>query len=322
VQHLLNPPCLDADGAAVAAQPASGSAACSTGSRAFAPVTDLHLGVITTSLGSHGGAVCAPGVADSAQQLDDQAELIPAHRALVASYLSSGFASFDASGKTGDTDANVVSAEAAAMITAAGETGCGFEAPLEAMYGFLVDPEPPTCVQKVGSESQPTSVNQELLQERAAFLRPKSSVAVVILSDENDCSIVDSGVGWFVGATSRMPRATTACASDANDPCCRSCAENESSPAAGCAPLSADDNCGAGPVFGSDLPRRRCVDARGSLANVGRRSFTQSSPERPADGRISCAAHRQKPDHQRRPRPRHVAKSERKSQQWPRDERR
>jgi hypothetical protein len=249
VQHLVNPPCLDAQGKPVAVQPASGAAACGSGTRQFTPVTDLHLGVITTSLGSHGGVVCStPGAGETDSHLDDQAELIPSKRTAVASYMSSGFASFDAAGKTGDLDANAVATQTQAMITAAGETGCGYEAPLEAMYRFLVDPEPPVSVVQVNNASTPMGINQDLLTQRAAFLRPNSSVAVVVLTDENDCSIVDEGVGWFVGATSHMPKATAACATNPNDACCRSCAENEQTPPAGCTPLAVDANCEGAPA--------------------------------------------------------------------------
>ncbi|MET0791470.1 MAG: hypothetical protein ABW061_08105, partial [Polyangiaceae bacterium] len=59
VSRLANPRCVDAKGQAVAKQPASGSEDCSSGTREFTPVTDMHLGAITSSLGGHGGAVCA-----------------------------------------------------------------------------------------------------------------------------------------------------------------------------------------------------------------------------------------------------------------------
>ncbi len=241
VKRLTNPPCVDAQGVPVATQPTSGSAACTTGTRQFAPVTDMHLGAITTSLGAHGGSVCATGDANS--HLDDQAELIPTKRTGVSSYQSSGFLSFDSAGITGDNDVNVLSADLQATITAAGDTGCGYEAPLEAMYRFLIDPAPPTSVSKVGNVSAPSDANSVLLAQRAAFLRPDSSVAVVILSDENDCSILDTGVGWFVGSVARMPKATSACAANPNDACCRSCAQNETAPPSGCQPLAQDPEC-------------------------------------------------------------------------------
>jgi hypothetical protein len=87
-----------------------------------------------------------------------------------------------------------------------------------------------------------------LLAQRKAFLRPDSLVAIVMLSDENDCSIQDQGVGWFVGASSHMPKATAACAMDPNNKCCRSCAQNEAKPPDGCPALSADSVCMGAPA--------------------------------------------------------------------------
>jgi hypothetical protein len=107
----------------------------------------------------------------------------------------------------------------------------------------LIDPEPPATVSKVGSATVRQGVDMDTLAQRAAFLRPDSLVAIVMLSDENDCSIRDDGVGWFVGATSHMPKSTAACAANPNDVCCRSCAQNETTPPGSCMPLSADPVC-------------------------------------------------------------------------------
>ena len=241
VKRLLNPTCLDALGKPTVQQPASGAAACTSGTREFTPVSSLHLGVITTSIGGHGGTVCVTGTASDT--LDDHAELVPKQRTGVPSYLGSGYLSYDVTGVAGVTDVNALVADLQTTVTAAGEHGCGYEAPLEAMYRFLVDPEPPVTVTQVNGVSTPGDVNTALLAERASFLRPDSSVAVVLLSDENDCSIVDAGVGWFVGASSRMPHATSACDANPNDPCCRSCAHQEATPPAGCVALLQDSMC-------------------------------------------------------------------------------
>lgn len=269
VTRLVNPLCVGDDGKPVASQPASAEAACSSGKREFTPVKDLHLGVITTSIGGHGGEVCAAGGVD--EHLDDHAELLPTQRANLPSYDNAGYLAYDSTGSAGSPDVAGVISDLRKVVDAAGEHGCGFEAPLEAMYRFLVDPEPPVSVIKQGSTSVPNGVNQVLLAQRKAFLRPDSAVAIVILSDENDCSIRDDSVGWFLGANARMPLSTTACASNANDPCCRSCASSESAPPNGCAALSSDANCKNVPVSGSyatwddlhDSLNLRCFDQKG-----------------------------------------------------------
>ena len=97
------------------------------------------------------------------------------------------------------------------MVQWTGEHGCGYEAQLESWYRFLIDPEPPATVAKVGNATVRQGVDMDTARPNArAFLRPDSLVAIVMLSDENDCSIRDDGVGWFVGATSHMPKATAA----------------------------------------------------------------------------------------------------------------
>jgi len=245
IARLLNPACVDDSGAPTAVQPASGAEPCASGTRSSPPVQDMHLGVITSSLGSHGGSLCAlPAEGSADAHLDDQAELIPSKRTGVPSYLDSGFASWDATGLAGDADPSVVTAQVQAMIAAAGDTGCGFEAPLEAMYRFLVDPEPPISIamSHPGNRSVSTGVNEDLLGQRAAFLRPSSALAIVIVSDENDCSIRDDSVGWFLGSSNRMPKASVECASDPNDPCCRSCAAAPGS-FENCPRLEDDANC-------------------------------------------------------------------------------
>ena len=267
VTRLVNPLCLDAEGKPVETQPATADAACTTGTREFTPVKDLHLGVITTSIGGHGGEVCKTATSTD-DHLDDRAELLPTQRSNLPSYDNSGYLAYDSTGSTGSTDVAHVILDLQTVIDAAGEHGCGYEAPLEAMYRFLVEPEPPTSVVVTGGISTPSGINQTLLTQRKAFLRPDSAVAIVILSDESDCSIRDDTVGWFVGANSRMPLSTTACETNANDPCCRSCASSEITPRPGCAALSEDANCKNIPTGGSyatwdalhDSLNLRCFD--------------------------------------------------------------
>jgi hypothetical protein len=269
VKRLVNPLCVDAQGKPVATQPASGDVACSSGTRELTPVNDLHLGVITTSIGGHGSPVCMTATSAD-DHLDDRAELLPAQRANLPSFNDEGYLAFDSTGSAGVSDVGSVISDLQAIVSAAGERGCGFEAPLEAMYRFLVDPEPPIAVVQVNNQSVREGINKDLLLQRSAFLRPDSAVAIVILSDESDCSIIDENVGWFVGSTSRMPRSTAACDVNSNDPCCRSCAQNEAAPPTGCKSLADDVVCKAVPGGQSyvtwdtlhDSLNLRCFDQR------------------------------------------------------------
>ncbi|MEO6602915.1 MAG: hypothetical protein ABIQ16_23725 [Polyangiaceae bacterium] len=274
VSRLVTPICLDANGAPIPGAKAGDDGKCAQGSAEFSAIGDIHIGIVSSSLGAHGGAVCATAVSAD-DHLDDKAHLIPSVRMGVASYQDKGFLAWDHSGKAnkpaGENNATALNTAFANMIAAVGEHGCGYEASLESWYRFLVDPEPPESVTLVGQttvrSSAITTANGQvsidpatgkpmctgchttLLAQRAAFLRPDSLVAIVMLSDENDCSIRDDGVGWFVGAQARMPLSTKICETDPNNQCCRSCAQKEDKgPPAGCAALSADDTCKTKPA--------------------------------------------------------------------------
>ncbi len=199
---------------------------------------------------------------------DDRGELIAPLRG-ATSFEDRGFLAWDTRlnptpGTTNDITTLVADFES--LVAATGETGCGYEAPLEAMYRFLVDPEPPIQVLNNGYESVRDGINTALLEQRAAFLRPDSALAIVMLTDENDCSVLDEGPGFYlagVTAGGKLPPGTSACASDPNDPCCRSCALSEASPPDGCEELSRDPSCAAWLLIGSEEhPNLRCYEQK------------------------------------------------------------
>jgi hypothetical protein len=77
-------------------------------------------------------------------------------------------------------------------------------------------------------------VDAQLLAERRDFLRPDSLVAIILLSDENDCSIKEYSQFFYAstlknpnGTQFHLPRARSECAIDPNDPCCKSCAQSQ-----------------------------------------------------------------------------------------------
>jgi hypothetical protein len=266
VSRLVSPICVDGEGKLTGGSFVNGKCP-NGGGPEFSPIGDIHIGIVSSSLGAHGGSVCATPVG-ATDTLDDKARLIPTMRTGVGSYNNSGFLAWDVAGKAnvppGESNAGNLNMAFQNMIAAVGEHGCGYEASLESWYRFLIDPEPPAevklennqtvrgsklTVNANGTFGECVGCDTTLLAQRKAFLRPDSLVAIVMLSDENDCSIRDDSVGWFVGSQNRMPKSTEVCATNPNDKCCRSCAQREDGgPPAGCSALTADNVCKTGPA--------------------------------------------------------------------------
>jgi len=250
VLRLVDPWCV---GGSTPAAPAEPGHVCPTGRHLESePVTDLHVGVITTSLGDHGSNdVCSAeqnadnvNRGDPPADYDDKGQLLPLVRpsSSLPSWNQSGFLNWDPlhrSTPTGQDDSTAFITDLVGIMAAVGAHGCGYESTLEAMYRFLVDPEPPRVIDHTDDtalttvSTDPSNTDTDVLEQRAAFLRPDSAVVIITLSDEDDCSINDrdGGQGWLSGykggvAASvlwHMPRARAACATDPNDACCAPC---------------------------------------------------------------------------------------------------
>jgi len=286
LSRLVTPICVDDAGkpTGVNAQ-ANGRCPDNKGQPEFNPIGDIHIGIVSSSLGAHGGQQCAEAIPPLVNP-DDQAHLIGSLRTsdfpLAKSWNNSGFLAWD-SGQVnippGIANPGTLNSVFQDMIAVVGEYGCGYEASLESWYRFLVDPEPPASVTRVGKDtvrSSKLTVNADgssgacvgcddaLLAQRKAFLRPDSLVAIVMLSDENDCSIRDDGAGWLVGAMNGlMESGTSQCAAAPNDPCCRFCGGKEASgPPPGCPALADDAACQRARKPSDDSPNLRCYDQR------------------------------------------------------------
>jgi len=244
--RLVNPPCVNSTGSSVV-QPTSPDAACPENShREFEPLRDLHVGVITSSLGSHGATGRGDVCTDPAD--DDHAHLLPDVRSGLSSYNNEGYLNWDPDGLSsppGESDVQAFAQSVTDTINAVGEQGCGYEAQLESVYRFLVDPDPPASIQLDGGRhAKKMGTDKALLQERQRFLRPDSSVVVLMLTDENDCSILDEGYGWLIPHSAPIYRSTSVCATDPNDACCQSCGESMAHD--GCPPIASDPACQKG----------------------------------------------------------------------------
>jgi hypothetical protein len=234
VNALVNPPCLTADGSS--SEPMADGSCPDGAEREYAPLDDIHIGVISSSLGGHGSASCPR--AEPGWNNDDQARLIPSVRTGVAADNELGFLAWQG-GDTAALDQFIT--DFTEQVAAVGETGCGYEAPLEAWYRFLVDPAPPLEIVLDENDESTMSTDAEgnplvdgtVLEQREAFLRPQSLVNIIVLTDENDCSMMDggsyysnAGFGYLVADPSfSMKVATDMCEANPNDECCFSCSQ-------------------------------------------------------------------------------------------------
>jgi hypothetical protein len=246
VGSLTNPPCVDGMGNPAPQQPSSGLDACPVGtSRAYAPTTDMHIGVISTSLGGHGADACpnqenntcAP---DPNLTNNDKGHLLtrndPCTNAQVATYQGKGFLAWDPEAKLmppGDADPAAYAGKLKELVEGAGQVGCGYESQLESFYRFLVDPEPYQTISVVNGQAVPAGTDQVLLTQRADFLRPDSLLGIFVISDENDCSTKEYGQFFYANQLKapnatpfHLPRPRAECAANPNDPCCLSCGQN------------------------------------------------------------------------------------------------
>jgi hypothetical protein len=247
VAGLVNPPCVDENGTPSAAQPAGPLDLCPVAGtrREQAPILDIHIGVISSSLGGHGSDACPnKDVASCAPATNlsnnDKGHLLtrkdPCSGEAVPSYQSKGFLAWDPAGRldpAGEKDSGAFSSALRDMVTGAGQIGCGFEAQLESWYRFLVDPEPYASISVVNGKAVLEGIDEILLAQRADFLRPDSILMITLLSDENDCSVKEGGSFFYsqqikdeLGMPFHLPRARSECASDPNDPCCKSCGQD------------------------------------------------------------------------------------------------
>ncbi|HLK40498.1 MAG TPA: hypothetical protein VKU41_27285 [Polyangiaceae bacterium] len=258
INRLVNPNCIDGSGRALGL---SQNGQCATGQLEFEPVHDMHVGIVTSSLGGRGGDQCAPDAKNSANMAllahnDDRGELInragpnetPVADAAPDNFLA-WFPSVPANqGATPPSGMAVATAAAlvsdfTGMIQGAHEHGCGFEAQNEAWYRFLIQPDPFDAIVVNGSSASLQGIDETILAQRADFLRPDSLVAVIVVTDENEevaDPMVIGGQGWvfenasFPGSPNlAAPEGSIECSQQdpnnlattgPNDPNCTTCA--------------------------------------------------------------------------------------------------
>jgi hypothetical protein len=193
----------------------------------LSPVHDLHVGIVSSSLGGGGSPdVCVPATNDPTHQ-NDKGHLLnrtagnPTEGTIANAKPTDGnggnfLAWLPASdpknaGKPAPNVTPYSDGQSAQLVTdfqslvnGVNQHGCGLEAQLESWYRFLVQPDPWDSITLDTSNpprAQLTSVDATLLKMRHDFLRPDSIVAIVQLTDEED-SWSDpmwlGGYGWVL----------------------------------------------------------------------------------------------------------------------------
>ena len=293
VKGLVNPGCYNVESGVFVETPAGPLDECPAGTkRDFDPVLDIHIGVVTSSLGGHGSDACNAATAGK-ESNNDKGQLIArvdaAGTAPVETYQSQKFLAWDPSQKLtppgeGDLDVDggdvnnmtALLPQLRSLVIGAGQIGCGYEAQLESWYRFLVDPTPPNKVTLDGSKNVLLEgVDETLLAQRKNFLRPDSLLAVVILTDENDCSIKESKQFYYAAQQKgsnngpfHLPKARPECATDPNNECCFSCGQKGPTDSEGnptCPPAESCKNASGDPVYHDDLTDNinlRCWDQK------------------------------------------------------------
>lgn len=253
ISRLVTPNCVDpVSGTNYGPSDSGGNGTCAQGAVEFPPVHDMHIGVLSSSLGERLGntynqtptsttQTCLPsqvvklddGVTINASN-DDRAELI--HRSgadetpladLGTSFFLNWFPNTAANaGKQASAGAPAIASSTqleqdfASLVQGVGTYGCGVESQLESWYRFLVQPDPYASLSlDSSSHAQWTGVDATILKQRHDFLRPDSLVAIIDLTDENDSEVDVRALGGqgylWMNTNFDPPRGTSSCAENA-----------------------------------------------------------------------------------------------------------
>jgi hypothetical protein len=290
ITRLVAPLCVDGNG-----HPVGGNSDvdghCAAGKPEFPPVHDLHIGIVTSSLGGRGGDQCDASATNPANPSlnthnDDRGELISrggvagsptAESAPAPDTNSSNFLSWFPNVPTNQGHAAplppAIAAEAslvsgfATMIEGVHEHGCGFQAQNEAWYRFLVQPDPYDQITKNGTHAELQGIDATIIQQRHDFLRPDSVLAVIVVTGKNEKAadpLSIGGQGWafdnasFPGSPNgATPQGTIECSAFA--PANPTTTGPNSPDCTSCAFVSAD------PTFPTRCPKDGANGANGYL---------------------------------------------------------
>jgi hypothetical protein len=291
LQGLANPSCVDATGTPLPAamQPSGPLQACPSGStRVSPPVLDMHVGLLSSSLGTFGADGCPDSVPNAcpngatSTSNNDHGHLVtrtdPCAATVVPTYQSLGFLAWDplqilmppGEDTLGNLTAPGLELSLYDLVVGDGQDGCGFESQNESWYRFLADPAPYQSIALNGQSVTTTGTDSVLLQQRQDFLRPNSLLAIVVVTDETDTSIKETSFYPLFAQEIEnnlpfhLPHPRIECSTGGPlDPCCASCGQP---PPTGC---PVDSNCTTSPDY-TDADENLALRAFGLISHKAR----------------------------------------------------
>ncbi len=155
------------------------------GSQDFQPVRSLHIGVITSDMGVGGGFT----VSSCEVPMGDDGRLINTARTSDAACTGSYPTIFEFQRGMGDA---MAFAQQVGCVARTGIGGCGFEQQLEAVLKASSPSQPQEWT--IPNYVPPLFVNRTSGHAdgaNAGFIRPNSALAIIMVTDEEDCSASD-----------------------------------------------------------------------------------------------------------------------------------
>ena len=132
-------------------------------------------------------------VVDNSASMGDKSKLLGASLDPLVRKLASAKQGFLSFGGGGASNVDTFIADAQTLVNGVGENGCGLEAQLESMYRFLVQPDPWASVEVDSNNAASlVGIDDVLLAQRKAFLRPDSSRTMRIFSLHSICTTLPS----------------------------------------------------------------------------------------------------------------------------------
>lgn len=155
----------------------------------FTPVRDLHLGVVTSDMGTN-GRTYQDLAASGCDGYGDNGKLVSVSTAVGCSANApSGYLTFIPNSPNPNENDLAKTISSFSCLANVGTKGCGFEQQLEAMYKAVA----PSDVKFAGGQGG----NGGIDGSNRGFLRSDAVLAIIQVSDEEDCSVSDKGLNLF-----------------------------------------------------------------------------------------------------------------------------